>query len=93
MNRTIRKRIIKAGLKMKGLTYVDIARATGCSRYTVSTIINGYPDKKSYRIQKTIALALGKSYPVLWSAPARRSDSHDESPDSIETFNQAAVNE
>jgi transcriptional regulator with XRE-family HTH domain len=93
MNRTIRKRIIKAGLKMKGLTYIDIATATGCSRYTVSTIVNGYPVKKSYRIQKTIALALGKDYEVLWNAPVRKTSCGSAPAYSTECLNRAAVNE
>lgn len=57
---------IKGWLTMKGVNMSDIARVTGNSPHTVGTIVNYYPTKKSYRIQRAIALVLNKPYEKIW---------------------------
>lgn len=69
MTNLTRKRMIKARLKMRDLTYKDIGAAAGVNWWTVSTIINRFPEKKSYKVQKAIALAIGKDFTALWGVP------------------------
>lgn len=59
-------RRIKALILLQGTTITAIAREAGVSREWVSNIINGH--KRSPRIQKAIARALGKKVEDLWPA-------------------------
>ncbi|WP_164994774.1 helix-turn-helix domain-containing protein [Candidatus Kuenenia stuttgartiensis] len=56
---------IRARLLMKDITLAEIARGLGVSRTWVSLVVNGH--KKSPRIQRAIADALGVSYESLWN--------------------------
>ena len=57
-------RKVKSLMVLKGITSVSIARKTGVTTTWMSLVLNGH--KKSRRIQKAIADALGKKYTELW---------------------------
>lgn len=57
-------REIKALIVLNGISISDIARQAKVSRQWVSMVVNGH--KKSRRIRKAIASAVGKSVEELW---------------------------
>lgn len=57
-------RKVKSLMVLKGIKNVDIARKLGLSPVTVSIVLTGR--RKSRRIQKAIAEALGVNYEKLW---------------------------
>lgn len=57
-------REIKALIVLKGTSISDIARQARVSRQWVSMVVNGH--KKSKRIRKAIAQAVGKPVEELW---------------------------
>lgn len=57
-------RQIKALIVLNGTSLTEIARTTGVSRQWVSMVVNGH--KKSKRVRKAIAVAVGKSVDELW---------------------------
>lgn len=69
---TVRER--HALLALHGIKLADIARATGRSQKTVSTVVNSYPIKKSRPIQEWIAQHTNKTYEQIWGTikPGRK---------------------
>jgi transcriptional regulator with XRE-family HTH domain len=59
---------IKSKMILKKISQAQIAEELGIDRSTVSGVVNGY--RKSRRIQKAIADALGESYEKLWGKAA-----------------------
>ena len=57
-------RQIKALIVLNGTSLTEIARTTGVTRQWVSMVVNGH--KKSKRVRKAIAVAVGKSVEELW---------------------------
>lgn len=55
---------IKALIVLSGTSITAIAKKTGVSREWVSYVVNGH--KKSLRVQKAIAAAVGKTVEELW---------------------------
>lgn len=53
-------------LAYRGITHAQISREVGRSQWTVGTIVNRYPAKKSLRIQEHIAMRLKVPYERLW---------------------------
>lgn len=61
------KNEVKAQMVLKGVSQREICRALHVAPQTVSLIVSG--KKKSRRIRKAIAKALGVSYESLWHEP------------------------
>lgn len=55
---------IKALIVLNGTSISEIARKAGVTREWVSLVVNGH--KKSKKIRKVIAQAVGKSVDELW---------------------------
>jgi hypothetical protein len=63
--KTLKKRR-KALLAYHGITHAQLARELGKSQWTVGTVVNLYPVKKSLPIQEHLAARLGVPYERLW---------------------------
>lgn len=57
-------RKVKVLMLLKGISQTDIANQIGVKRCTVSGAVNGL--RKSRRVQRAIATALGEDYESLW---------------------------
>jgi len=60
----VKSNVIKALMVLKGISQTDIANQIGVKRCTVSGAVNGL--RKSRRVQRAIATALGEDYEKLW---------------------------
>lgn len=60
----MKSNVIKALMVLKGISQTDIANQIGVKRCTVSGAVNGL--RKSRRVQRAIATALGEDYEKLW---------------------------
>jgi lambda repressor-like predicted transcriptional regulator len=56
--------LIKAEMRMKGVTPAALADSMGITRPSVSSVING--QQKSMRVMKAVAALIGKPFEVVW---------------------------
>lgn len=61
---------VKAQMVLKGVTQREICRTLHVTPATVSLIVSG--KKKSRRVRKAIAKALGARYEELWHEPEHK---------------------
>jgi transcriptional regulator with XRE-family HTH domain len=59
-----RARFIKSQMVLKGITFDDLAKEIGVTRYWVSSVVNNRA--KSSRIKKRIAQILNFPYEQIW---------------------------
>jgi len=65
-NKYMTRRQRKALLALHGITMTAVAKATGRTCKTVSTVVSHYPKKKSRPIQEYIAAHTGKTFEQIW---------------------------